>query len=211
MASKNAKIAVASLVAEWSLPSVATLGSSVRAVGIERELRRRMPIAARKSVSVAGANVVLCMPKAEADAFDSASRKITETLEMIEQMPVLPSEAEDILSISSRERHKWLKDGRLKSVGTRTVRMRGRAKSVTFHVFDPRHIEEALNGDLPALWREEDAMAAAEHRRRAAGKAALRRRDKSRMEAGETAADAQAEQQPQLNGWEAFEAEGFLR
>ena len=51
------------------------------------------------SASVAGANVVLCMPKAEADAFVSASRKITETLEMIGQMPVLPSEAEDILSI----------------------------------------------------------------------------------------------------------------
>ena len=28
-------------------------------------------------------------------------------------LPVLPSEAEDMLTISSRERHKWLKDGRL--------------------------------------------------------------------------------------------------
>jgi hypothetical protein len=211
MASKNARLAVACLAAEWSLPSVATLGSSVRAMGFERELRRRMPIAARKSVSIAGANIVLCMPEAEADAFNSASRKITETLEAIGQMPVLPSEAEDILSISSRERHKWLKDGRLKSVGTRTVKMRGRAKSVTFHVFDPRHIEEVLDGDLPALWREEDGMAVAEHRRRAAAKAALRRKDKRQTEPGEPAADAQAEQQPQLNGWEAFEAEGFLR
>lgn len=85
-------------------------------------------------------------------------------------MPVLPSEAEDISSISSRERHKWLKDGRLKSVGTRTIKMRGRAKSVTVHVFDPRHIEEVLDGALPAIWRDEDEMAAAENRRRGAGK-----------------------------------------
>jgi len=61
----------------------------------------------------------------------------------------------------------------LKEQWTRTVKLRGRAKAMTFYVFDPRHIEDILDRDLPALWREKDAQAVAEDRRRAAGKAAL--------------------------------------
>ena len=211
MTSQANESTASALTAQWSLPSVATLGSSVRALGIQRELRRRMPIAARKSVTVGGAVVVLTMAAAEANAFDTASNRIAEVLETIARTPVLPTEVEDILSISARERHKWLKDGRLKSVGTRTVKMRGRAKSVTFHVFDPTQIGEVLNRDLPALWREEDEMAAADNRRRAAGKAALNRRDKNRSEAGQARIADTPEQQPQLDGWDAFEAEGLLR
>jgi len=46
---------------------------------------------------------------------------------------------------------------------------------VTFHVFDPRHIAAVLDGDLPVVWREDDARAAAENKRRAACKASLAR------------------------------------
>lgn len=199
------------LTAEWSLPSTATLGSAVRAAGIERELRRRMPTAARKSVTVSGVDVVLCLPQTEPEAFEAASKKIDEILRDAGDRPILPREAEDILSISARERHKWLKDGRLQSFGTRTVKMRGRAKSVTFHVFDPRNIEEVLNGDLPALWREEDEQAAADNRRRAAGRAALKRREKSQPPGTEKTTATLAEEHPSLQGWDAFAAEGFLR
>jgi len=211
MTSQQNKIVTFSLVAEWSLPSSATLGSSVRSAGIERELRRRMPMGARKSVSVAGGSVSLCMPEAEAETFNSASTKISETLKGIGQIPLLPSEVEDVLSISSRERHKWLKDGRLKSAGTRTVKMRGRAKAVTFHVFDPRHIEDVLDGDLPAIWRDEDALTAAESRQRAAGKAALKRSGKHKSPGGVARTGATSAQPPQLDGWDAFDAEGLLR
>ena len=199
-----------SRVAEWTLPSSATLGSSVRATGIERELRRRMPAAAKKAVSVANGCVELRMSESAAGEFQAASARINEILEGVGQLPVLPREVEDILSISSRERHKWMKAGRLRSAGTRTVKMRGRSKAVTFHIFDPRHIEDVLDGDLPVLWRDEDAQAAAESRRRAAGKAALKRAEKARSKRVDSENEEDVARTP-LEGWDAFAAEGLLR
>lgn len=38
-------------LAEWHLPSSVTLGSSVRAKGIEREIRRRLPWSTRKHLT----------------------------------------------------------------------------------------------------------------------------------------------------------------
>jgi hypothetical protein len=64
------------------------------------------------------------------------------------------------------------------SAGTRTVKLRGRAKKITFHVFDPCRVEEVLNEDLVSTWREEDAATAAENRRRAASQRKLVRAEK---------------------------------
>jgi hypothetical protein len=184
MTSRTAKTSPP-LVAEWPLPSSAKLGSSVRAKGIEREIRARLPFAVGKCVSVEAGSIALRMSEAETDEFKAASEKISKTLKGIDALPVLPREAEDILTISSRERHKWVKDGRLQSIGTRTVKLRGRAKAVTFHVFDARHIEDVLDRDLPAVWRETDADEVANNRRRGAGRAALTRAGKGVGEAAE--------------------------
>ena len=201
-----------SLVAEWSLPPSATLGSSVRAKGIEREIRARLPQVARKYVTAEAGRISLRMPQADMAAFEAASAKVSRTLEGIELLPVLPLEAEDILAISSRERHKWIKDGRLHSIGTRTVKFRRRSRAVTFHVFDPRHIEDVLDRDLPAVWRQEDAQAVAESRRRAAGKAALTRAGKGEGKAAVARRSRKDDTpNPTLEGWEAFDAQGLLR
>jgi hypothetical protein len=200
------------VVAEWPLPPSATLGSSLRLKGIEREIRARLPWAVRKFAKAETGRIVLRMLQTDADAFQAASATISTTLEGIEALAVLPREAEDILTISARERHKWLKDGRLKSIGTRTVKMRGRSKAVTFHVFDPRHIEDILDRDLASAWREEDAQEASENRRRGAGKAALtragKRERKTRSPRNSGKDDAP---RPKLEGWDTFEAEGLLR
>jgi hypothetical protein len=58
------------------------------------------------------------------------------------------------------------------------MKLRGRTRKIKFHVFDPRHIEDVLDRDLPELWREEDKLATAENRRRGAQKAALRKAGK---------------------------------
>jgi hypothetical protein len=200
-----------SLAAEWQLPPSATLGSSVRVKGIEREIRARLPWAVRKSVTAEIGRIVLCMAGDESDEFSAASAQIAKTMQGIQGLPVLPREAEDILAISSRERHKWLKDGRLKSIGIRTVKLRGRAKAVTFHVFDPRDIEDILDRDLPAMWREEDAQVAAENRRRAAGKAALTRAGKGESKGSDATSSRNGATRSGLQGWDAFEAEGLLR
>ena len=49
----------------------------------------------------------------------------SKTLDGIETLPVIPREVEDILGISTTESHRWLKDGRFPSAGTRTVNLRG--------------------------------------------------------------------------------------
>jgi len=200
------------VVAEWPLPPSATLGSAMRLKGIEREVRARLPWVVRKFAKAETGRIVLRMLKTDADAFQAASATISRTLEGIEALPVLPREAEDILAISARERHKWLKDGRLKSIGTRTVKMRGRSKAVTFHVFDPRHIEDILDRDLASAWREEDAREVTENRRRGAGKAALTRAGKREPKARSARSLGKDDAPPpKLEGWDTFEAEGLLR
>lgn len=196
-------------VAEWSLPSSATLGSSVRAKGIERELRRRLPWTLRKHLTVEAGRVVLIVP--EAENFDALASRIGAAVEGLGELPLLPSEVEDILAISARERHKWLDDGRLQSAGTRTVKLRGRARAVTFHVFEPQHIERILDGDLPTIWREEDRVRSAENRRRAAAKAALARARKAEPQPGGTAGKPTEDEPPGLAGWDEFDADGWLR
>lgn len=199
------------LIAEWALRSSVTLGSSVRAKGIERELRRRLSWNSRKHLTVEGGRVFLSMPEGDADAFASARERISTAVEALPELPLLPSEVEDVLAISSRERHKWLDDGRLQSAGTRTVKLRGRARAVTFHVFDPRHIETILDGDLPTIWREEDAWVSAENRRRAAGKAALARANKVVSKVTDAGTGGTESRSSDLDGWDAFDAEGLLR
>ncbi|MBZ9678668.1 hypothetical protein [Mesorhizobium sp. ES1-1] len=200
------------LVAEWPLPPSATLGSAVRLKGIERELRARLPWAVRKFAKAETGRVVLRMLKTDADAFEAASATISRILQGVETLAILPREAEDILTISARERHKWLRDGRLKSIGTRTVKMRGRSKSVTFHVFDPRHVEDILDRDLATSWREADALEVTENRRRGAGKAALTRAGKRERKAGTARKSAKDDGlPPKLEGWDNFEADGLLR
>jgi len=104
-----------------------------------------------------------------------------------------------------------MNDGRLKSAGTRTVKLRGRAKAVTFHVFEPNHIEHILDGGLTEVWREEDVEALVENRRRAAGKAAMTRAGKRQAKLTTIAKISKEEAEPQLEGWEEFAKKGLLR
>jgi hypothetical protein len=196
----------------WTLPSAATLGSSVRAKGILQELRARLPLDARRSLKLTSGSIDLEMPMDAGDAFGAATRIVAEALQSIERRPIIPREIQDILAISTTERHRWLKDGRLPSAGTRTVKLRGRAKKITFHVFDPRLVEELLDKDLVEQWREEDAVTAAENRRRAAWKAKLTRSLKSAAKGVLTSDGAEdKESRPKLLGWEEFERDGPLR
>lgn len=193
------------LVEEWKLPPAATLGSSVRSKGILLEVRAHLPIAARKLINLEHGALSFRVPEGGTnDDLQTVSAIVSQTLMHIEDLHVIPREVEDVLTISTAERHRWLKDGRLKSAGTRTVKLRGRARKITFHVFDPRHIEDVLDRDLVTVWREDDSVTARENRRRAAGKAALTRVRK-------TASDRLEGSRRTPDGWEEFESEGLLR
>ncbi|WP_246505791.1 hypothetical protein [Mesorhizobium silamurunense] len=203
----------AKLVAEWALSPAATLGSSVRARGIFLDIRARLPAASRKLLNIESRVLALRLPEEDSDAdVQAACAIVSKAMQDIEDLPVIPREVEDILVISAGERHRWLKDGRLQSAGTRTVKLRGRARKITFHVFDPRHIEDVLDRDLVTVWREEDAATAAESRRRAAGKAAMKRALKSGGGAVDsTKNDREDKSHSKLRGWEDFESSGLLR
>ena len=201
------------LVREWPLPPSATLGSAVRAKGILLEIRSRLPLAARKLLDVEAGAIVLRVPEDDHEDHESVAATVTNVLKGADDLPVIPREAEDILTITSGERHRWLKDGRLESAGTRTVKLRGRARKITFHVFDPRHIEDVLDRDMPSTWREQDTIAAAENRRRAGGKAGLTRaRKRARQQAKASGRPpAAAAAWPELKGWDEFDLDGLLR
>lgn len=200
----------AKLIKEWRLSATATLGSSVRTKGIFLEVRAHLPSETKKLLHVETGMLTLRLLEGSEDDFQSACAIVSKTLERIEDLPVIPREVEDILSITATERHRWLKDGRLQSAGTRTVKLRGRARKITFHVFNPRHIEDVLDRDLVTVWREEDVVAAAENRRRAAGRAALKRATKSA--AGAARKDSlDQESRQDLQNWEEFLSDGLLR
>ena len=191
---------------EWSLPAAATLGSSVRARGILLEIRARMPLARRKALDLKAGVLTLSMSESAATEFAATIALVSQALDGIESLPVIPREIEDILGIKTSERHRWLKDGRLPSAGTRTVKLRGRARKITFHVFDPLLVEDLLEGDRIDAWREDDAETARENRRRAAWNRKLARAEKT----GKTAPEGDGER-VQLVGWAEFEREGLLR
>ena len=193
-------------MAEWPLSPAATLGSSVRARGIFLEIRARLPPPLRKLLHIESRVLTLRLPEGSDANVEAAAAIVAKAMNDIEDLPVIPREAEDILTISSGERHRWLKDGRLQSAGTRTVKLRGRARKITFHVFDPRHIEDVLDRDLVTVWREEDDANRAENRRRAAAKTALKRAQKESSRAASHTHDEAG-----LRGWEDFDMDGLLR
>lgn len=198
------------LLRTWTLPSKATLGSSVRAQGILLEMRARLPTTSKKSLVLESGDLVLAMPAEAKIEFNVAAGIVSAAMKDIETLPVIPREIQDILTIKPGERHRWLADGRLPSAGTRTVRLAGRARRITFHVFDPRVVEELLDSSAVDEWREDDLAAAAENRRRAAYKAKLTRS----LKKGSSSRSPEAgspETSTQLAGWEEFGRDGFLR
>jgi len=208
---KNKKNDIPSLLETWTLSPAATLGSSVRAKGILLEIRARLPSSMRKSLDISGRFLTLAMPENARSEFRHASAIIAKSLEGIESLPVIPREIEDILTISTTERRRWLEDGRLPSGGTRTVKLRGRARQITFHVFEPQMVEDLLDRGAVEEWREEDAAAAMENRRNAAYKAKLTRSLKEDSKATAASQDVTDEASAKLRGWKEFGRDGLLR
>ena len=211
MTSERNSDAAGGRIATWTLPFAATLGSSVRAKGIFQAARLKLPSAARRALQIKGTELSLDL--SALDDADALVANVSKALHGIEARPVIPREIEDILGIKSTERHRWLKDGRLKSAGTRTVKLRGRAKKITFHVFDSELVEDLLNREAVLDWREDDKATAAENRRRAAWKAKQARLLKAQGGESPPTVEATLDEngRPNLRGWEEFERDGLLR
>lgn len=133
------------LIRTWTLTADVTMGSSVRAKGILQEVQARLPAISKKSISLEGVDLVLAMPAEDKAAFNASVAVVNKTMDDAATFAVIPREIQDILGIKASERHRWLADGRLPSAGTRTVRLAGRARQITFHVFDPKVVEDLLD------------------------------------------------------------------
>ncbi len=199
------------LIRTWTLATAVTLGSSVRAKGIMQEVRARLPAISKKALSLEGTDLVLSMPDDQKAAFNAAVSVVATTMEDAPTLPVIPREIEDILGMKTSERHRWLADGRLPSIGTRTVRLAGRARQITFHVFDPKVVEDLLDRGAVDEWRVEDVEAKADKRRRAAYQAKLRRLIKKSGNLREKTDTGLDDSVSRLRDWEDFDVDGLLR
>ncbi len=200
------------LIRTWTLPATVTMGSAVRANGVLQEIQARLPAISKKSISLEGVDLTLAMAANEKTAFNAAAAIVAKVVAEAGAMPVIPREIEDILTIKTSERHRWLADGRLPSAGTRTVRLNGRARQITFHVFDPKVVEDLLDRGAAEEWRVEDAEAKAEKRQRATYQAKLTRSlKKEAAKKSMTSEDGAKDSAPKLGGWEEFDVDGLLR
>lgn len=132
----------------------------------------------------------------------------------VPDLAVYPREVEEILVVTPRERLKWTKDGRLAASDVRKAYFRGR--SVEFRVHDPKVIEDALDRDLPSIWREEDLATATENRERGARRSAMTRKEGRKPEGitvRQPASQVEHVTQPPpgFAGWGEFDREGWLR
>ncbi|MDP9588906.1 UNVERIFIED_ORG: hypothetical protein J2W19_001452 [Shinella zoogloeoides] len=198
------------LIRTWTLPVAVTMGSSVRAKGILQEIQARLPAISKKAISLDGSDLILAMRAEEKAVFNAAVLVVSKALDDAPLLPVIPREIEDILGMKTSERHRWLADGRLRSAGTRTVRLAGRARQITFHVYEPKVVDELLNRGAVDEWRVEDAEAKAEKRLQAAYQAKLTRLSKKNKRS-KTVDKSADDHGPPLRGWEDFDLDGLLR
>lgn len=198
------------LIRTWTLSAAITMGSSVRAKGLLQEIQARLPAVSKKAISLEGVDLVLAIPADARPAFTAAASVVSKAVEEAPSLPVIPREIQDILGMKTGERHRWLADGRLPSAGTRTVRLAGRARQITFHVFDPKVVEDLLDRGAIDEWRVEDAEAKAEKRAKAAYQRKVTRLSKKKKR-GNKAAEGTEDPASSLRGWEDFDLDGLLR
>jgi hypothetical protein len=151
------------------------------------------------------------MAPEEKATFNAAVSVVARVMDEAPALPVIPREIQDILGMKTSERHRWLADGRLPSAGTRTVRLAGRARQITFHVFDPKVVEDLLDRGAVDEWRVEDAEAKAEKRRNAAYQAKLTRPAKNNIKRSKKTEKGTDDLATRLKGWEEFDVDGLLR
>jgi len=198
-------------VVSWPIPAEASLGSPVRSKGILQEVRTRLPKAAQKSLQLSGGMLELRSDPNSGTDLQRVSETIENAVANIHQRLVLPREIEDILHIKAGERRRWVADGRLQSAGTKTVKLRGRARSITFHIFDPVYVTVLRDDATVDEWRERDAELSAERRRQSAW---ARARNKADKPTGDTPVKKTSRKRPgqtNLKDWAEFERDGPLK
>lgn len=78
-------------------------------------------------------------------------KKLITTVEEIRTRPFTPATVQDALGISSRERIRWTRDGKLRSVGTKMIKDRGRFSLTLYSVEDVARL--LMSPEILASWR----------------------------------------------------------
>ncbi|OUI95868.1 hypothetical protein HK13_03340 [Acetobacter indonesiensis] len=77
--------------------------------------------------------------------------KLITTVEEICTRPFTPATVQDALGISSRERIRWTRDGKLRSIGTKMIKDRGRFSLTLYSVEDVARL--LMSPEILASWR----------------------------------------------------------
>jgi hypothetical protein len=103
----------------------------------------------------------------ETRKLETVIAKIDLMLDRCANEPLMPRMVEEILGITSAERRRWTKDGRLPKSGMASFRRGPQSFYLSTH--PPKKIGQlANNSDLIAQWRKEDAAPLSEHQRASA-------------------------------------------
>ncbi len=81
---------------QWWRPS-----ALVRAKGILQEIHSRLPSLVRKSLDIQAGGLILVMPETSKTEFRATASAVSSALDGIADLPVIPREIEDILTITA--------------------------------------------------------------------------------------------------------------
>ena len=141
----NVEVAVA---IEGDAPLGLQAHAGERDAALQRLMRRTTGKVARRSRAV-------LFPEGEEETAQELVRSVNEVLTKIAHKPISQRRVESLLGITSAERRRWSKDGRLKPSGSAQIR---RGSLISLPAYSPVMIEQLLKAPaILAAWRAFDA------------------------------------------------------
>ena len=130
-----------------------TCNSATRLCGILKRVKRVVRKQRLKS-AIEAAELRVAVPDGPHEYLRDVIADITELIESIERLSLTPKEVEEALSITSRERIKWTKAGRLPRAEQRSF-MKG--QEIFYQCYSPSGITElAMRPETISEWRRSD-------------------------------------------------------
>jgi hypothetical protein len=145
----------AKIVVSYELTWPMTLGSKTREKDLRRRFKARLQRWSPQKVLDTGAIISACWATADVEQAKFAIEYLDHMLEAFRKERLIPKIVEEVLSISSQERRRWIKDGRLPKSGTGHFK-KGKT-AFQFYLHSPDEIAKlAARPEIIAEWRAAD-------------------------------------------------------
>jgi len=146
------------IVVSYELTWPMTLGSKTREKDLRRRFKARLQRWFPQEVVDTGKIISACWATTDVRQAKSAIDYLDHMLDSFRKERLIPKIVEEVLSINSQERRRWIKDGRLPKSGTGHFK---KGKTVfQFYLHSPEEIAKlAANPEIIAEWRAADGDA----------------------------------------------------